>query len=361
MTGPEVVVALVVVARLLVPLAIPRFPLPAIVAALVLDAADQTLFQAVGAGDDLDAYQSYDKALDIYYLTVAYTATLRNWFDPAARAVAQFLFYWRIVGVLAFELTGARALLLVFPNTFEYFFIFYEAFLLRHNPSKLRRAQLLGAAAAIWILVKLPQEWWIHIARLDVTDELAEHGWALPVLLAVAAVLATVALRMRHRFPAPDHGWRIDADAHRPRPYAPARPRTDVRAVFSVAVLEKVLLIAMVAVIFSQVLPEVQATELQLTGAVAFVVVANSIVSLLRVRRGTRWASTLIQFGAMVATNAASVLIAAVLIDRGTEEAVRPTNTLFFLLLISLIITLYDRYRLIGNEAHGARSPGAVT
>ncbi|MGI9623512.1 MAG: hypothetical protein ACR2PK_11800, partial [Acidimicrobiales bacterium] len=57
------VFAIVVGARLLVPLLIPRFPLPAILAALVIDAADQTVFQQL-TDLDLDGYQSYDKALD---------------------------------------------------------------------------------------------------------------------------------------------------------------------------------------------------------------------------------------------------------------------------------------------------------
>ena len=35
----------VILARLLVPLLIPRFPLPAIIAALVIDGVDQTIFQ----------------------------------------------------------------------------------------------------------------------------------------------------------------------------------------------------------------------------------------------------------------------------------------------------------------------------
>ena len=30
------------------------------------------------------------------------------------------------------------------------------------------------AAAAIWIFIKLPQEWWIHIAQLDMTDFIKE-------------------------------------------------------------------------------------------------------------------------------------------------------------------------------------------
>ena len=43
----ELVFWAVVLSRLLVPLLIPRFPLPAIVACLVIDAVDQTVFQAV--------------------------------------------------------------------------------------------------------------------------------------------------------------------------------------------------------------------------------------------------------------------------------------------------------------------------
>ena len=30
------------------------------------------------------------------------------------------------------------------------------------------------SAAAIWIFIKLPQEWWIHIAQLDMTDFIKE-------------------------------------------------------------------------------------------------------------------------------------------------------------------------------------------
>ena len=73
------IVVLVIAARFVVPLAIPKFPLPAIVAAMVLDAADQSIFSAFGA--ELANYQSYDKALDVFYLTIAYISTIRNWTD----------------------------------------------------------------------------------------------------------------------------------------------------------------------------------------------------------------------------------------------------------------------------------------
>ena len=62
--GTNAVVVAVVLARFIVPLFIPKYPLPAILAALVLDAADQTIFSWV-TNDPLPGYQSYDKALDV--------------------------------------------------------------------------------------------------------------------------------------------------------------------------------------------------------------------------------------------------------------------------------------------------------
>ena len=98
--GSAVVLA-VVALRLIVPLFIPRFPVPAIIASLVLDAVDQTVFQQV-PGLDIDGYQQYDKALDVYYLAIAYLSTLQNWSDPFAFGIARFLFYYRLIGVVLF-------------------------------------------------------------------------------------------------------------------------------------------------------------------------------------------------------------------------------------------------------------------
>jgi hypothetical protein len=158
-----IIFLLILTLRLLVPLAIPRFPLPAIVTALILDGIDQTVFQKFTTLD-LAGYQGYDKALDVYYLTIAYLSTMRNWSNLYAFEVARFLLYYRLVGVLIFEYTQNRTVLLIFPNTFEYFFIFYEAVRLRWNPRRMSRHLVLGAAAAIWIFIKLPQEYWIHVA-----------------------------------------------------------------------------------------------------------------------------------------------------------------------------------------------------
>jgi hypothetical protein len=81
----SVTFVVVLLARLLIPLGTPRYPLPAILAALVVDAADQTIFQKFGGL--VDDYQSYNKALDIYYLVIAYASTMRDWHDPVAFGV----------------------------------------------------------------------------------------------------------------------------------------------------------------------------------------------------------------------------------------------------------------------------------
>jgi hypothetical protein len=70
LTADQVIFLLVVGLRFGVPLLIFRFPLPAIMAALVIDAADQTIFQN-STDLELTGCQGYDKALDIFYLAIA--------------------------------------------------------------------------------------------------------------------------------------------------------------------------------------------------------------------------------------------------------------------------------------------------
>ena len=144
--GTTVAFLVVIGARFLVPLFIPRFPLPAILGALVLDGIDQTIFQKLGY--DPPGYQGYDKAMDVYYLSIAYLAMLRNWTDLTALTVGRVLFFYRLVGVIAFESTQWRPLLLIFPNTFEYFFIAYEVVRCRWNPTRGSRRYWIVAAVA---------------------------------------------------------------------------------------------------------------------------------------------------------------------------------------------------------------------
>ncbi len=184
-----IIFATVVAGRLLLPLLIFRFPLPGILICLVLDAVDQTIFQQFTTLN-LDGYQGYDKALDIYYLTIAYISTLRNWTNKYAFKVSRFLYYYRMIGVTLYEFLYMGIILLIFPNTFEYFFIYIEAVRLKWNPDRLSRKHILAAAAGIWIFIKLPQEYWIHIAHMDMTDFLKEHLFNVPLDAGLSEILS---------------------------------------------------------------------------------------------------------------------------------------------------------------------------
>ena len=340
------VFAAVVGGRLLLPLLILRYPLPAIVACLVLDGVDQTIFQAFGY--DPPGYQGYDKAMDVYYLAIAYLATLRNWDSLKAFRVGRFLFFFRLVGVVIFELTHARPLLLLFPNTFEYFFIAYEAARSRWSPRRLGLREWIVVAAVIWVVVKLPQEYWLHVAQLDVTDQLAAHAWAPPLLIGlIAALAAGFWWGVRPRLPRPDWSWRIPAD---PMPATMDSPEEQFAwhakwgAIRTWATAEKIILVGMLAIVFAQMLPGVRASSLQVFGGVAVVVVLNAALTLITARRFTTYRSLFPAFVVRLLINVVFVLVTDFLLGR-EGGGIAAVDTLFFLTLVSLITTIHDRYR----------------
>jgi hypothetical protein len=366
---------IVVGARFLIPLTIPRYPLPGILASLVLDAADQTIFQQF-PGIRLEGYQGYDKALDIYYLTVAYLSTFCNWQNHFAFQVSRFLFYWRLIGVVLFELTQLRALLLIFPNTFEYFFIFYEAYRLRWDPKRMTRKLVIGAAIFIWVVVKLPQEYWIHIAQTDTTDWIkisifhgsADTSWLLIFqtwsgiciggMIVLALLLVAAIWLVKRRLPPPDWALSFSTDAHRAA-FTTAEVRAaianEARQIVDAALFEKIILISLVSLIFAQVLPGVQASDLQLAIGVALVVLINTVLSHWIARQGFGWAFSMGQFIVLAVANFI-VLQGYTFLQSMLAHPVRLINSLFFVLLISLLVTLFDRYRqiyLLCNEADG--------
>jgi hypothetical protein len=354
----------VAAARFLLPLTIPRYPLPGIVTSLVLDGADQTIFQAF-TNLPLEGYQGYDKALDIYYLTIAYVSTLRNWVNRFALRVSRFLFYWRLAGVALFELTHLRWLLLIFPNAFEYFFIFYETYRLRWNPKRMTRKLLVGAAVLIWMVIKLPQEYWLHIAQADTTDWIktslfgvpADAPWSeifqtwpgtfLAAFAVVALVLVAAWWLARRRLPSADQALAFSADAHQPT-FTEEQVRSAVASeasrIVDAALVEKVILIALVSLSFAQVLPDVQSSNLQLAIGVAFVVTVNTALSHWLARRGFGWAFALGQFMVMAVVNLGLILVYAFLRSR-LGDPVSIGNVLFFALLVTLLVTLFDHYR----------------
>jgi len=367
-TTEWIIVILVVGARLLLPLLIPYFPVPAIIACLLLDSVDQSIFQQFPA-IPLDGYQSYDKALDVYYLSVTYLSTLRNWTNQTAFRMSQFLYYYRMVGVVAFELTQVRAILFIFPNTFEYFFIFAELVRLRWNTSRMGKWTVILATAMIWVFIKLPQEWWIHIAQLDMTDfiketmfgvstdaswgeAIANRPWVLLLTIAVFAAIGCIGYWIvTRKAPPGDHKPRLSADPLPPELHGGKLYRT-VRAqsrVFGWALREKIALTAIVCVIFGTMISGGEADPLRIAVGATIFTVINAGVSHVMARRGRTWRTVAAELVTMLVVNLVIVLlIEAAERWLGLRGARSPfATTLFFSYLLTLIIVLYDRYRTV--------------
>ncbi|GID31723.1 hypothetical protein [Paractinoplanes brasiliensis] len=342
-TGAAVAFVVVVAARFLLPLAIPYYPLPGVIACLVLDGVDQTIFQAFGY--DPPGYQSYDKAMDVFYLSIAYLSTLRNWTSEPAFRISRFLFYYRLVGALIFEFTQLRWLLLVFPNVFEYFFIAYETIRSRWSPVTLLIGWWMSLAGVIWVVIKLPQEWWLHVAQLDVTDELARHQWAIGLLVALVAGLAVLFQRaVRPRLRPADWDWQFRPE---PQPEAIDEPhersawRVQNDRVWSWNTFEKAVLLGLLCTIFAQMLPDYTGSTTNLFIGVGITVVLNAAVSLAVARRSWTIRNTVLSFLARLMLNVALATVANWILDNQLDGY----DTLFFLVMISLITTLHDRWR----------------
>ncbi len=352
----------VVLARFLIPLFILRYPLPTIIVALILDGVDQTVFQTF-TNLPLDGYQGYDKALDIYYLAIAYISTMRNWTNHFAFQTSRFLYYYRLIGVVLFEYLHLRWLLLVFPNTFEYFFIFYEAVRVRWDPRRMSKQLIIGAAAFIWIFIKLPQETWIHILQMDATDFIKETIYGVPAtsdwgttlmakplvtfgIIAAVVLLVVVAWWLiTRKLPPADWSAKFKADPL-PEEIDEARERAKLTAqngIFNVALLEKFVLIGLISLVFGKILPGRTGSDLQLLVGIAFVVVVNAFLSQWLARRDRGIESAMRQFLVMVVVNFGLALF-YILILPSFSGSLNLVNTLFFVLLLTLIVTLFDMY-----------------
>ena len=330
-------VVLIVAARLFIPLLIPGTPL-LIIAAFTLDAVDGSLLEQFTSVDTSPggSYQSWDKALDIYYLSIAYVSTMRNWTSVPAFRIARFLFYYRLVGIAAFELTGDRWVLLLFPNTFEFFFIAYEAFRTRFEPSRFSARTWLLIAAGLWIFVKLPQEYWIHVAQLDFTDAVENHPWFGWLSAAVVAgVLAVLWFGVRPRLPEPSWNLLLRATPASANPAGERQSRSLIG--------EKIALLALLCFVFAQILPGIDATAMQLTVGVSFVVMANTLL-------------TRLPSAALLAANLVLIYIASLILTGAADFQLGAG--LFFAFLLTLIIVLYDRYS--GGRSSGDRWPSGA-
>ncbi|MEV6495433.1 hypothetical protein AB0M20_43465, partial [Actinoplanes sp. NPDC051633] len=228
---------------------------------------------------------------------------------------------------------------------------------LRWDPARGSRRNWVLTAAAIWVFVKLPQEWWIHVAQLDVTDTLGAMPWLIPVLVLLGAGLVALGwFWLRPRLPARAWDWRvaaeplpeeIDTAAERDR-WVAAHGR-----VWSAATAEKVVLLGLLCIIYGELLPGRRTSDLELFLGVAGFVLVNAAISMAVARRSRSVESLLAAFGARVVLNIGMVAVAWWLLAR-FGGGLNPAATVFYVLLLTLIIALDDRFRPVSQVRFAA-------
>ena len=153
-----------------------RWPFAGALVAMLTDFGDLFLMDWLGGISD---YQRFDKVCDLAYMATFAIVALR--WTRLERNMALALLALRLTGDLLFELTGAREVLFLFPNLFEFWFIFVAA-RDRFRPSARIDLRVTAVALAGLLLMKETQEWFLHVNRfLDsyvATDVVADlwHG-----------------------------------------------------------------------------------------------------------------------------------------------------------------------------------------
>lgn len=155
-------VLIVVILRVFSALIILRFPFWGVVINMIVDTLDYTTFRLLGGVNWIN-YNSYDKALDTWYLLVAMYKSKD--FDLIPRRISYALMSWRLLGVIIFEFVKFRWLLFVFPNLFEFWFLFWAA----RNKwfKKLQFSWKMFAIVIVIILsLKLYHEYILHVSLI---------------------------------------------------------------------------------------------------------------------------------------------------------------------------------------------------
>ena len=148
--------------RLLVPLLILRWPIAGMLASMYLDLQDFNYF-TISNDQDMTNYQTWDKIMDIYYLSIAFYVSL-SWRETLAKKLSIFFFSYRALGVVVLLFVMKRELLLLFPNVFENFFLFYLIFKRFTKNAQLFTSVPVTTIILLGIVIpKLIAEYYLHI------------------------------------------------------------------------------------------------------------------------------------------------------------------------------------------------------
>ena len=139
------------------------WPLPAIILSVFLDIIDADFACKVISKDE---YEQIDKNLDFWWYANIIIYSFSNF--PQYKLFLFVLFIFRFIGQALFSISNKRIFLMCFPNFFEwiFFLIFFGSNYLPVLSNNNIFYYLIGAI----IIVKIFQEWFLHIADLSLKE-----------------------------------------------------------------------------------------------------------------------------------------------------------------------------------------------
>lgn len=155
MTYEEIIVSIV---RILGALPVLKFAFFGSIFAVLIDLSDLFIIGNLKLGG-VNNYQDLDKILDLAYMITFLIISLR--WSGIEKKVSVFLFVFRIIGMILFEITGSRIILFLFPNVFE-FWIIGISFLKFKNKKQLISKNTLFYVLLLSFALKMIQEWILH-------------------------------------------------------------------------------------------------------------------------------------------------------------------------------------------------------
>lgn len=154
----------VTVVRLVASLPILRYPLPGFILSFEVDKWDWFwLGMGEKSADAQEAYQHWDKAVDLACLAIAGIVVV-TWPDARARVLALGALAWRAIGVVAYFASDQRWLLAIFPNVFESIFLLYVVFRLLTGHQRMLESRKAMVLVSIALLApKVTMETFLHV------------------------------------------------------------------------------------------------------------------------------------------------------------------------------------------------------